>query len=87
MRRLVDLLLLTTMLTITFTKVRWGFGAADVTVAELSAAGFVVAFAVLRIRSGDWRFPRTVQVLAVSSTWSVTPTSRRSTRGTSSRRG
>lgn len=65
MRRLADLLLLTTMLTITFTKVRWGFGAADVTVAELSASAFVVAFAALRIRSGDWRFPRTAQALAL----------------------
>ena len=65
MKRLVDLLLLVTLLTITFTKVRWGIGAADVTVAELSAAGFVVAFVALRIRTGDWRFPRTAQALAL----------------------
>jgi O-antigen ligase len=64
-RRAVDLLLLVTLLTITFTKVRWGIGAADVTIAELSAAGFLVAFAALRIRTGDWRFPRTAQVLAL----------------------
>ena len=65
MRRLVDLLLLATMFTVTFTKVRWGLGAADVTLAELSAVAFVVAFAALRIRAGDWRFPRTAQVLAL----------------------
>ena len=38
MRRLVDLLLLVTLLTITFTKLRWGIGTADVTAAELTAA-------------------------------------------------
>jgi O-antigen ligase len=64
-RRAVDLLLLVTLLTITFTKVRWGIGAADVTIAEFSAAGFLVAFGALRIRTGDWRFPRTAQVLAL----------------------
>ena len=65
MRRVVDLLLLTTVFTVTFTKVRWGFGAADVSVSEILAGAFVVAFAAERIRAGDWRFPRTVQALAL----------------------
>jgi O-antigen ligase len=65
MTRLVDLLLVTTMFTVTFTKVRWGLGTADVTVAELSAVAFVVAFAVSRIRTGNWRFPRTAQALTL----------------------
>lgn len=65
MRRAADLLLLGTLLTVTFTKVRWSFGPADVTLAEILGLGFVTAFAAYRIRDGDWRFPRTVQVLVL----------------------
>ncbi len=64
MRRAVDFFLLGTLFTITFTKLRWGVGPADVRIAELFAVGFVVAFVVMRVLAGDWRFPRTVQVLA-----------------------
>jgi len=63
-RRAVDFFLLGTLFTITFTKLRWGVGPADVRIAELFAVGFVVAFVVMRVLAGDWRFPRTVQVLA-----------------------
>jgi O-antigen ligase len=64
-RRVVDLLLLGALFTITFTKLRWEVGPVDVGLAELFAIGFIAAFGVLRIRADDWRFPRTVQVLGV----------------------
>ncbi|HXV96247.1 MAG TPA: O-antigen ligase family protein [Gaiellaceae bacterium] len=65
MRRAVDVLLLGALFTITFTKLRWEVGPVDVRLAELVAIGFIAAFAIERIRAGDWRFPRTVQVLGV----------------------
>lgn len=65
MRRAVDFLLLGALFTITFTKLRWNVGPVDVPLAELLAAGFIGVFIVARVRSGDWRVPRTVQVLAV----------------------
>ncbi|MGH2994745.1 MAG: O-antigen ligase family protein [Gaiellaceae bacterium] len=63
MIRVLDGLLLATMFTVTFTKLRWGVGAADVTLAEIAASAFVLAFVVSRIRTRDWRFPPTAQVL------------------------
>ena len=65
MRRVVDLLLLGALFTITFTKLRWNVGPVDVPLAELLAIAFVGGFLVVRIRAGDWRLPRTVQVLGV----------------------
>ena len=65
MRRAVDVLLLAALFTVTFAKLRWNVGPVTVTAAELFACLFIGAFAVLRIRAGDWRFPRTVQVLGV----------------------
>ena len=65
MRRTMDLLLLGTLFTITFTKLRWQLGPVNVPLAELLAAAFIGTFFVARVRSGDWRVPRTVQVLAV----------------------
>ena len=82
-RRAVDLLLLGALFTITFTKLRWNVGPVDVPLAELLAIAFVGGFLVVRIRAGDWRLPRTVQVLqsSSSSSWpstsSGTSTSRR----------
>ena len=65
MRRALDLLLLGALFTTTFTKVRWEVGPVDVRLAELFAVAFIVCFVVMRVRAGDWLFPRTVQVLAV----------------------
>ena len=65
MRRAVDILLLATLFTMTFTKLRWEIGPVDVRIGELFAAAFIALFVVMRIRAGDWRVPRTVQVLAV----------------------
>jgi hypothetical protein len=64
-RRAADILLLCTLFTITFTKLRWEAGAADVRIAELFACAFVLIFLGIRVRDRDWRFPRTVRVLAV----------------------
>ncbi len=65
MRRAADALLLVALLTTTFTKLRWEVGPVDVRVGELFAIAFVTTFVIMRFRDGDWRFPRTVQVLAV----------------------
>ena len=65
MRRALDTLLLGALFTITFTKLRWGLGPVDVGIAELFAVGFIGGFVVMRVRDGDWLFPRTVQILAV----------------------
>ena len=65
MRRACDLLLFGALFTMTFNKLRWEVGPVDVRLGELFAVGFVIAFLVLRLRAGDWLFPRTVQVLGV----------------------
>ena len=65
MRRAVDTLLLATLFTMTFTKLRWEIGPVDVRIGELFAAAFIALFVIMRIRAGDWRVPRTVQVLSV----------------------
>ena len=65
MRRAVDTLLLATLFTMTFTKLRWEIGPVDVRIGELVAAAFIALFVIMRIRAGDWRVPRTVQVLSV----------------------
>jgi hypothetical protein len=64
-RRAVDTLLLATLFTMTFTKLRWEIGPVDVRIGELFAAAFIALFVIMRIRAGDWRVPRTVQVLSV----------------------
>ncbi len=64
MRRALDILLLGALFTITFTKLAWEIGPVDVRLAELFAVAFIGVFAALRVRDRDWRFPRTVQVLA-----------------------
>jgi hypothetical protein len=64
MRRATDILLLGALFTITFTKLAWEVGPVDVRLAELFAVGFIGVFTADRVRDRDWRFPRTVQVLA-----------------------
>jgi O-Antigen ligase len=61
----VDALLFATLFTITFAKLRWTAGGADVNVSDVTAGLFVLAFALARAERGDARFPRTFAVLAV----------------------
>jgi hypothetical protein len=63
--RLVDVLLLATVFTITFAKVRWAAGDADVNISDILALLFVVTFAGYRIQRGESRLPRTAAVLLV----------------------
>lgn len=65
MRRTADILLLLGLFVMTFNKLRWPVGPVDVRLTELVAVLFVVAFVVLRVKDGDWLFPRTVQVLGL----------------------
>ena len=62
---LVDALLLATVFTITWAKVRWSAGAADVNISDLAASLFLFAFLLDRVVSRDWSIPRTAAVLAV----------------------
>ena len=62
--RLVDALLFASVFTITFAKVRWAAGSADVNVSDVTAGLFVLAFAIARAEGRDGRVPRTVAVLA-----------------------
>jgi O-antigen ligase len=62
---LVDALLVATVFTITWTKVRWSVGAADVNLSDIAASLFLFAFLVDRIGSRDWSVPRTAGVLAL----------------------
>lgn len=61
--RAVDALLLANVFTITFAKLRWGAGSADVNISDIAAAALVVAFAVDRFDRRDGRIPRSVAVL------------------------
>jgi O-antigen ligase len=63
--RLVDVLLFATVFTITFAKVRWSVGGADVNVSDIVALLFVVAFVAYRAGQGDRRIPHTAGVLLV----------------------
>jgi hypothetical protein len=62
---LVDALLLATVFTITWAKVRWSAGGAEVNLSDVAASLFLFAFLVDRIGSRDWSIPRTAAVLAL----------------------
>jgi F0F1-type ATP synthase assembly protein I len=62
---LVDALLLATVFTITWAKVRWSVGAADVNVSDIAVSLFLFAFVLDRVGSRDWSVPRTAGVLAL----------------------
>lgn len=62
--RVVDALLFASVFTITFAKVRWAAGSADVNVSDVTAGLFVLAFAIARAEGRDGRVPRTAAVLA-----------------------
>ncbi|MCC6224116.1 MAG: O-antigen ligase family protein [Thermoleophilia bacterium] len=59
----VDALLYASVFTITFAKVRWAAGAADINISDITASLFVLAFAAARAARRDSRVPRTVAVL------------------------
>ena len=61
--RVVDGLLLATVFVITFAKVRWTVGNADVNISDITASLFVVAFLAARIERSDTRLPRASLVL------------------------
>lgn len=61
--RVVDGLLLATVFVITFAKVRWTVGNADVNISDITASLFVVAFLAIRIEQADARLPRASLVL------------------------
>jgi O-Antigen ligase len=61
----LDALLFATVFTITFAKVRWALGGADVNVSDVAAGLFVFAFVVDRLGTRDWSFPKTFAVLAL----------------------
>jgi len=63
-RRALDGLLLLALFTVSFAKLRRGIGGLDVNVADLTAGLFLLAFLWSRVRSGDWRAPRTAAILA-----------------------
>jgi O-antigen ligase len=62
---LVDALLLATVFTITWAKVRWSAGAADVNVSDFAASLFLFAFLLDRVVSRDWSIPRAAAVLVL----------------------
>jgi hypothetical protein len=62
---LVDALLLATVFTITWAKVRWAVGTADVNISDVAASLFLFAFALDRIGTRDWSVPRAAGVLAL----------------------
>jgi O-Antigen ligase len=61
--RVVDVLLFATVFTITWAKVRWSAGGADVNISDVTAGLFLVAFALSRVEDRDGRLPRTAVVL------------------------
>lgn len=60
---LLDALLFATVFAITFAKVRWTVGGVDVSISDVTASLFVIAFAVSRVGRRDWSVPRTGAVL------------------------
>jgi O-antigen ligase len=60
---LVDGLLFATVFAVTFEKVRWTVGGADMNISDVTATLFVVGFFARRIEWHDWRMPRTALVL------------------------
>ena len=63
--QLLDVLLFASVFTITFAKVRWSAGGADVNISDVLALLFVATFAVHRVGRGERRIPRTAAVLLV----------------------
>jgi O-antigen ligase len=61
----VDVLLLATVFSVTFAKLRWEIGSFDIHLFDFAALLFLVAFAVSRHERDDWGFPGTGRVLAV----------------------
>ncbi|MEZ5100657.1 MAG: O-antigen ligase family protein [Thermoleophilia bacterium] len=60
---LADGLLFAALFTITFAKLRWSAGGADVNISDITAALYVLAFAWSRWERADARAPRAVVVL------------------------
>ncbi len=63
--RVVDALLLTTVFAITFAKVRWTVGGADVNISDVTAGLFLVAFVLSRVDRRDAGLPRASWTLLV----------------------
>ena len=63
--QLLDVLLFASVFTITFAKVRWSAGGADVNISDVLALLFVATFAVHRVGRGERRIPHTAAVLLV----------------------
>jgi len=63
--RVVDGLLLVTVFAITFAKVRWTVGGADVNISDVTAGLFLVAFAFSRVERSDAGLPRASWTLLV----------------------
>lgn len=61
--RVVDILLFAAVFTITFAKLRWAAGSADVNISDVTAGLFVLAFAAVRVDEQDSRLPRAAMVL------------------------
>ena len=61
--RMVDGLLFAAVFTITFAKLRWAAGGADVNISDVTAGLFVLAFAAVRVDEQDGRLPRAAMVL------------------------
>jgi hypothetical protein len=61
--RVVDVLLFVSVFTITFAKLRWATGSADVNISDITAALFLVAFVLARIELRDGTMPRAAGVL------------------------
>jgi O-antigen ligase len=61
--RVVDVLLFAAVFTITFAKLRWAAGGADINISDVTAGLFVLAFAVVRVDEQDGRLPRAAMVL------------------------
>jgi hypothetical protein len=60
----LDGLLFATVFTITFAKIRWNAGGADVNISDFLAGVYVVSFVGSRVERGTWRAPRTAAVVA-----------------------
>ena len=63
--RVVDVLLLATVFAITFAKVRWTVGGADVNISDVTAGLFLVALALSRVDRRDASLPRSSWTLLV----------------------
>lgn len=63
--RVVDVLLFASVFTITFAKIRWAAGSADVNISDITAGLFLLAFVLARGEQRDGRVPRAAGVLLV----------------------